>query len=542
MFRFQHPEFFLLLALVPVALFLFVFAYRQKRKTAARIADPGLLQFLLRNYSSGLYKLKFVFLAIALGLLALAAVNPRKASSFIKVSRNGVDVMIVLDVSKSMLAQDIRPSRLERAKQFCAKLIDKLNNDRVGIVVFAGRAYLQMPLTSDPVAAKMYINTADPGQIPTQGTVISSALQMAASGFNQQEKKYKTILLISDGEDHDEEAVKTARELANQGIIINTIGIGSPQGSIIPDENTGQPKTDKDGNLVISKLNEKELQTIAAAANGNYLLFENTDTAVEAIGSDISRMDQRPVTDDSLTNFFSFAVYLLAAALLLLLVEFFMRENRQSVKRRTFKISTGVIIFLFSHLHVLGQPAKEWVRKGNEAYEKKDFATASRYFQKALDINPNMAVAAFNKGNADYRAKRTDDAVASYDAAANRMKDPVQKSNSYFNKGVVFQNNNMLPECIDAYKDALILDPHNEDARQNLQKALQEQQRQQEEQDRKKEQQKNKNQTPPKPKPSQMKKQEALDKLKALEQQEKDLQDKLHKANPASISRPEKDW
>lgn len=541
MIRFQHPEFFLLLVLLPLAALLFFYALNQKKKTAKRIADPGLLHFLLKDFRPYIFSLKFFLLIISLGLLIMAAVNPRKTTGTMKISRNGVDVMIVLDVSKSMLAQDISPSRLERAKQFCARLVDKLSNDRMGMVVFAGRAYLQMPLTSDHTAAKMYINAADPGQIPTQGTVIASALQMAASGFNAQEKKYKAIILISDGEDHDEDALKTARELSNQGIVIYTVGIGSPLGSIIPDENTGQPKQDNAGNVVVSKLNEKELRDIAQAGNGRYCLFENADATVEPIVSDISKMDQRTVTDDAYTHFASLAIYFLAAALLLLLIEFFMKENRRLRRKQVTHLIMWGSLLCFGFTQATAQQGKKWVKEGNEQYEKKDYTKASALYKKALDENPNLPEAAFNKGNADYRAKKTDESVADYEEAIKLLNNPTQKSNAYFNKGVVLQNSKKLPECIEAYKNALLLDPLNDDARQNLQKALQDQNQQKEQAQNNKPQQ-NKQQTPPRQKPSQMKKQDALDKLKALEQHEKDLQDKLHKSNPATINRPEKDW
>ena len=172
-----------------------------------------------------------------------------------------------------MLARDISPSRLDRAKQFLAQLVDQLGENRVGLVLFAGRAYLQMPLTSDLTAARMYIGIASPDNVPTQGTVISEALARCNGAFSSQEKKYKAIVLVSDGEDHDESAVKTARELASQGVIIHSIGIGSPGGSPLFDETTNDYKKDNEGNTIISKLNESSLKEIAEAGNGTYQLY-----------------------------------------------------------------------------------------------------------------------------------------------------------------------------------------------------------------------------------------------------------------------------
>lgn len=532
----------MLLALLPVVVVLFFYARYQKRQSSKKIAEPALIALLLKDYRPFIYNLKFIFMAIALGLLVIAAVNPRKPAGFLKVTRNGIDVMLVLDVSKSMLARDIRPSRLERAKQFCLKLVDKMNNNRVGIVLFAGKAYMQMPLTSDLQAAKMYINSADPDQIPTQGTVISSALQMAASSFNLEEKKYKAILLISDGEDHDEMALKVARNLASQGIVIYSVGIGSPQGAVIPGENTGQPKVDMNGNVVVSKLNEAELRTLAEATKGKYILFENTEHAVDEITSDMKKLDQRPVTDDSLTHFESFAFYFLGAAFLLLLVEFFLNEKKRFNTKQGVKILMLLPVTLIFSSVLIAQQDKKWVKKGNEAYEKKDFVKASEWYDKAKKLNPNMPEASFNKGNADYRAGKTEQSVSDFEEAIKLLNDPIQKSNAFYNKAVVLQNNKKLPECIEAYKKSLVLNSLNEDARQNLQKALQQQQQEKENENKNQKQPQNKDQEKPKPQPSRMKKQDALDKLKALEQQEKALQDKMRQVNPSTVTRPEKDW
>ena len=215
---------------------------------------------MIKNYSPQKFALKFVLIlgAFILGVSALA--NLRSPKGIEKVNRNGIDVMIAIDVSKSMLAQDIKPNRLERAKQALSKLIDKLSNDRVGIVVFAGRAYLQMPLTGDHGAAKMYLSSASTEIVPTQGTVIADALKMCYTSFNSKEKKYKAVVLISDGEDHDEGALKMAEKMAEDGIVINTVGIGSPTGSTIIDELTNRPKQDVNGNTVITRLNEEELK------------------------------------------------------------------------------------------------------------------------------------------------------------------------------------------------------------------------------------------------------------------------------------------
>ena len=233
-----------------------------------------------------------------------------------KINRKGIDIMIALDVSKSMLAQDIKPSRLERARQVISKIIDNSPDDKIGIVIFAGRAYLQMPLTVDHEAANMYLASSSPDDVPTQGTVISQALKMCYAAFNPKEKTYKSILLVSDGEDHDDDALKTAKELGKDGILINTVGIGSAQGAPIMDPETNAYKTDDKGNTVISKLNEEELSKIAQNGHGLYQLYTNTNEVAANIKNTLSGIaKEATLSDTSYESFRQYFQYFLLAAL-----------------------------------------------------------------------------------------------------------------------------------------------------------------------------------------------------------------------------------
>jgi Ca-activated chloride channel family protein len=244
------------------------------------------------------------------------------------VNRKGVDVMLVLDVSKSMLARDIKPSRLERAKQLLLRLTEQLTNDRVGLILFAGRAYLQMPLTTDHSAARMYIQSAGPDVVPTQGTVIGDALKMANDAFNSKERKYKSIVLISDGEDHDPEALKIAQTLKNSGVMINTVGIGSPEGSPIVDPATNELKKDEQGQTVISKLNEAELQQLSDVTNGRYIRLDNLDDALITMTQQLDSAEKKALTDAEFIDYKSYFQWFLGVALLLLVAELFWPERR----------------------------------------------------------------------------------------------------------------------------------------------------------------------------------------------------------------------
>jgi tetratricopeptide (TPR) repeat protein len=563
MYRFQHNEYLLALAVIPLLVGLYLLVLNWKKRTIKKIGDERLVKEMTGNYSPQRFALKFILVVTAFAATVGALANLRTPKGTEKVNRNGIDIMIALDVSKSMLAQDIKPSRLDRAKQVLGKLIDRLTNDRIGIVIFAGKAYLQMPLTGDHGAAKLFLSSSTPDAVPTQGTVIGDALKMCFASFNAKEKKYKAVVLISDGEDHDEKATGIASQMAAEGVVINTIGIGSPGGAPIIDATTNDTKKDNEGNVVISKLNEAELMSIAEKGNGTYQLFTNTDDVVAKLDAQLSSMDQRTVTEDSLINYKSFFQYFLVLALLLLIIEMFVSERMKFVKPKPVLVKKSLLamlLLLFSS-NLFAQEEKTTIKKGNDSYNKADYDKAVEEYKKVTDKTPANAVAQYNLGNALYKKNNTEDAVKAYDNAISNAPKPAEKAKAYYNKGVVLQNNKKLPECIEAYKNALKIDPNDEDARQNLQKALQQlkQQQQQQKKDNKqdkekkqpkddqkqKDQQKPKedqNNDQPKPQPSKLSKQDAEEKLKALLQQEKNLQDKLRKVNTASPNRPEKDW
>jgi len=327
-YRIEHIEYLIGLAALPVLIFLLFWLLRWKKKTAARMGDPELIRQLVRNFSPLRFLVKTGLVLVAFVIIILGATNLQKPGSMENVSRKGVDVMLVLDVSKSMLARDIKPSRLERAKQLLLRLTDQLNNDRVGLILFAGRAYLQMPLTTDHGAARMYIQNASPDVVPTQGTVIGDALKMANDAFNSKERKYKSIVLISDGEDHDPEALKIAQTLKESGVMINTIGIGSPDGSPIVDPVTNELKKDEQGQTIISKLNEAELQQLSDATNGRYLRLDNLDDALITMTQQLDSAEKKAMTDAEFIDYKSYFQWFLGAALLLLVIEFFWPERR----------------------------------------------------------------------------------------------------------------------------------------------------------------------------------------------------------------------
>jgi Ca-activated chloride channel homolog len=331
-YSFQYKEFIWLLLAIPVLTFLFLAIIQWKKKVIKRTGDKRLVKALINNYSSKRFTAKFIFLSIAFALGVGAVMNPRKPGASNNTNRKGIDLAITLDVSKSMLATDLQPFRLERAKQFINKLMNEMPDDRIALVLFAGKAYLQMPLTIDHGAAKMYVSSAGPDAVPQQGTVISDALNKSADVFNNTERRFKAVILITDGEDHDADAVKTAKDLARQGVMINCIGIGSPEGSTLVEPSTGEIKKDENGNTVISKLNEEVLKEIARETNGIYIRLQSSDDAVAILMKHLSQIDRKAFGDVSLMNFTTYYGWLAGVMFFLLLVENFISERKKTVE------------------------------------------------------------------------------------------------------------------------------------------------------------------------------------------------------------------
>ncbi len=576
MFRIEHIEYLIGLAGLPVLLALLWLLLRWKKKTAARMGDPALISLLIENFSSVRFLVKAGIALLAFVIIVLGAANLQKPGSMENVQRKGVDVMVLLDVSKSMLARDIKPSRLEKAKQFLLRLTDQLENDRIGLILFAGRAYLQMPLTSDHGAARMYIQDANPDVVPTQGTVIGEALSMANTAFNSKERKYKSIVLVSDGEDHDPEAAKVAKKLADNGVMINTVGIGSPDGSPIEDPTTGDLKKDAEGHTVISKLNEAELQSLASATNGQYLRLDNVDDALITMTQQLESAEKKAMSDAEFIDYKNYFQWFLATAFWLLLMEFFLSERRKAaspvakaasqVGKASAPVSNAAVpavvlllIALTATLSAAAQNGNNLIRSGNRYYKKQQLDQSLQQYQAAVKKAPDNPAANYNLGNAQFRKNDYDAAAKSYDASVTHSAtDKSMQEKGLYNKGVAMAKQKKLQESIDAWKSALKLDASDSDARENLEKALvqlkqQQQQQQQNQQNKKKDQQKdkkdqqdkkdeNKDQQPPKPQQSKLNKQQVDQLLKALQQRENDLQNKMNENKVKTPNQPEKDW
>jgi len=331
-FRFAHPEYLVALGVIPVVVILFIVMRLMKRRAWKQLGDTALLSKLAPSVSKGKPVIKMILFCLAYALLVVGLANPQIGTKLEEVKREGVDVIIALDVSNSMKAQDIRPDRLERAKQAISRFIDKLENDRIGIIVFAGQAYVQLPITTDFNAAKLFLSTIDTDIIPTQGTAIGSAIDLAMQSFVGEDNKHKALVIITDGENHEDDAVEAATKANEQGVVIHTIGMGSPDGAPIPVYHNGVQvdfMKDQDGNTVITKLDQTVLEKIAAEGKGIFVRASSGDDGLETIMKEIGKMDKKAFGTKQFSNYEDRFQYFIGAALFLLILEF-ITSNRKS--------------------------------------------------------------------------------------------------------------------------------------------------------------------------------------------------------------------
>ena len=325
----EHSDFFwAVLVIVPLVV-LFVLVLRWKTQTRKSMGDEVLVSRLIAGYAPRLFRLKFVLLLLAIVAGIVAATNLRVPSDGEQTVTKGIDVMIAIDVSKSMLSNDIKPNRLERAKQLCGQIIAASANNRVGMVLFAGEAYLQLPVTPDIAEARLYLSNVSVDAVPVQGTILSQALQLCNRALDTKEKAHKAVVLISDGEDHDPGAEKAARQLFDQGVAVFTVGIGTPEGAPIVEPGTTSYKTDATGKTVISKLNEEELKTIAAATGGQYFRLSNAPATAKAVTDALGGLEKKLVEAGGEREYLSFVPLFAALALLLMVVEVFVPEVKR---------------------------------------------------------------------------------------------------------------------------------------------------------------------------------------------------------------------
>lgn len=329
-----------LLVLVPVFVVAYVLYARRKRRRLEAFGDPQLVAELMPNASRVRPTVKFSLLLLAFTLLCFAAARPQYGQREQTVKRQGIEAVIALDISNSMMAEDVVPNRLERAKQMLSKMIDRMVDDKVGLVVFAGEAFTQLPITCDYVSAKMFLSNITPSLIRTQGTAIGDALSTSIRAFGaEQSEANRAIVLITDGENHEDDAIAVATRAKEAGIQILVVGIGKPEGAPIPIPGTNDFRKDRQGNVVVSRLNEDMCREIAKAGNGIYVRCDNTNTAMRAIEKELDTLATTELETQVFTDYNEQFQTFALLALLILVIDFFIfnRKNKSLTRINLFK-------------------------------------------------------------------------------------------------------------------------------------------------------------------------------------------------------------
>ena len=551
MFRFEDPIYLYLLVLIPILALIRFVSYRNQKKKLRKFGDIHLLKELMPDVSRFRPSVKFWILQGALALLIIMLARPQLGTKINHEKRVGIETIIAMDISNSMRAEDIVPSRLDRSKMMVENLVDHFSNDKIGLIVFAGDAFVQLPITSDHVSAKMFLSSIDPSLIATQGTDIAKAIDMATHSFTQEEGIGKAIVVITDGEDHEGGAVESAKAAKDNGMRVYVLGVGSVNGAPIPIPGTGDYMKDNTGNTVMSALNEDMCKQVAQAGGGAYIHVENNSAAQDQLDNELDKLSKKETTTTMYSEFDEQFQAFGVLALLLLILEICILDRKNPLLKglslfgRKKKVVTVLLLLL--SVTAVAQTDRQFIRQGNKQFHRGDYPGAEVSYRKAVEKNPRNPQATFNLGNALMAQKKDSAAVVQFENAARLETNPLRKAQSYHNMGVICQTHKMYGEAIEAYKNALRLNPDDDETRYNLvlckhQKQKQDQNKQNQQQnddkkkDDKKDQQKpeeNKDKQDPKqqeqPKP-QMSKENAEQLLNAAIQNEKQTQDKLKKA------------
>ena len=545
MFRFEDPIYLWLLVLIPVLALVRFISYRNQKRKLRKFGDPKLLKELMPDVSRFRPSVKFWILLAALALLIVMLARPQMGTKISQEKRTGIETIIALDISNSMLAEDIVPSRLDRSKMMVENLVDHFTNDKIGLIVFAGDAFVQLPITSDYVSAKMFLSSIDPSMMATQGTDIAAAINMGMNSFTQEEGIGKAIIVITDGEDHEGGALEAAEAAKKKGMRVYVLGVGSSQGAPIPIPGTGNYMKDNTGNTVMSALNEDMCKQIAAAGGGVYIHVENNSAAQQQLDNELDKLSKKEtsttVYSDYDEQFQAFGIL----ALLLLIIEICILDRRNPLLKNLSlfgkRKATATVLLMLVAMSGMAQTDRQYVRQGNKLYRAGDFANAEVSYRKAIEKNPRNPHAAYNLGNALMAQKKDSAAIEQFQNAAKLETNPMRKYRAFHNMGVICQGHKMYGEAIEAYKNALRLNPEDNETRYNLvlckhqknkqdQNQQQNQQQQEKKDDKKDQDQQEQNKNKQKEQKPQMSKDNAEQLLNAAMQQEKQTQDRLKKA------------
>ena len=562
MFRFEEPTYLYLLAALPLIAILRWVLERKQLKRLKLFGDPTLLRHLMPDVSKMRPVVKFWMLLAAMALIIVMMARPQMGTRISHEKRTGIESIIAMDISNSMLAEDVTPSRLDRTKMMVENLVDNFTDDKIGLIVFAGDAFVQLPITSDYVSAKMFLSEIEPSLIATQGTDIATAINMAANSFTQQQGVGKAIIVITDGEDHEGGALEAAKAAKKKGMRVYVLGVGSDKGAPIPLGN-GDYMKDRTGNTVMTKLNEEMCRQIAEAGGGAYIHVDNNTNAQRQLDSELAKLSkkemQSTIYSDYDEQFQAFGII----AIILLILEICILESKNPIARRLHifgrkQRTTTLIIALVVASASFAQNDRRYITQGNKLFRSGQFDKAEVAYRKAIEKNPRNPQAHYNLGNSLMAQKKDSAAVQSFQKSTELETSKIRKAMAFHNMGVVCQQHKMYGEAIEAYKNSLRLNPKDDATRYNLElcKRQQRNQKNQDKQDQNKqkdkngndqkdEKQKNKDKQDQKKNNNEnkMSKENAEQMLNAAMQQEKSTQQRMKKAmQKPRTNKLDKEW
>ena len=562
MFRFEEPTYLYLLAALPLIAILRWVLERKQLKRLKLFGDPTLLRHLMPDVSKMRPVVKFWMLLAAMALIIVMMARPQMGTRISHEKRTGIESIIAMDISNSMLAEDVTPSRLDRTKMMVENLVDNFTDDKIGLIVFAGDAFVQLPITSDYVSAKMFLSEIEPSLIATQGTDIATAINMAANSFTQQQGVGKAIIVITDGEDHEGGALEAAKAAKKKGMRVYVLGVGSDKGAPIPLGN-GDYMKDRTGNTVMTKLNEEMCRQIAEAGGCAYIHVDNNTNAQRQLDSELAKLSkkemQSTIYSDYDEQFQAFGII----AIILLILEICILESKNPIARRLNifgrkQRTTTLIVALLVASASFAQNDRRYITQGNKLFRSGQFDKAEVAYRKAIEKNPRNPQAHYNLGNSLMAQKKDSAAVQSFQKSTELETSKIRKAMAFHNMGVVCQQHKMYGEAIEAYKNSLRLNPKDDATRYNLElcKRQQRNQKNQDKQDQNKqkdkngndqkdEKQKNKDKQDQKKNNNEnkMSKENAEQMLNAAMQQEKSTQQRMKKAmQKPRTNKLDKEW
>ena len=566
--RFQHTYLLhLFWLLIPLA-GLVIWYFRWQKKSESSTFNACILNHIIpyKNLIQERIKLGLFFFSLIILIIAIA--NPQIGVKGEKIKGQGLDIILLLDVSNSMLAEDIQPNRISRSKYFIAKFLDKLKHDRVGLILFAGSSYSQVPLTIDFTSIKMSLPIIDPTNFPSQGTNIGEAVDMAGKALGLTDSKSKAIVIITDGEDHDQEANAAIEAARKNGIKVFAVGVGEEQGVPIPVGN-GEFKKDEEGNTVMTAFNRGMLENLASIGNGSFYHLGQQGNIEEDVIAELNKLEGKDFEEFDYSNFNSYFYWFALVVLFLLFMEFVIPtvDIDQFIRNIT-SISFLIILSLSLNAQTSEEKQKKasrtLIRKGNSNYQNNNFEKAELNYRKALVVHPKSRTANFNLANTLYSQQKFQESIDYYEKCVDKSDDKLSRARTYHNLGNALFKANQVTEAIRAYENALKLNPSDMDTKYNLALAKKQQknkggggknnqQQNQDKKDNKEDKKNNSSGGQPQEKPQNnkpeekqgkgMNKEQAQRLLEALKNQEQNTQNKMEAKKPKpEAKKREKDW